>query len=151
MPDLSNYDSSRYPNIQSSVDSAATNMMVLSNTRNKILINGRVMDDRLVLKDYEGYILGNTIPVTVNSNSWYRPELVAKDFYGTQDLWWLVLWSGGFSSKLDFVPTNKVFRIFNPDLLPVINRILKRSASSLKESSDSPTVANDITLVKIFV
>lgn len=151
MPLSKKYDSARFADIPSGVEHAATNPVADGNTRLKVSYNGRLMDDHRLIKKYERYVLENLLEVSVDpSSTKFRPQVVARDQYGSADLWWLVLWSGGWTSKIEFIPpASGKIKIFDPRLLGTFMRLLKSTEAEVAASKESPFEARDMTLVQI--
>jgi hypothetical protein len=149
LPNMAAFDSSNFATIPDSVNSAADNRFALGNLRLKVTYRGITIDDYPVLKRYEQFVLSTTVQVAVDpAIARFRPHAVARTVYGTPDLWWLVLWSGGWASKLDFVPGPSL-TLFDPDKLNLLNKIATSEAKALAESKASPQPIVDLTLVKI--
>ena len=145
------YDSSAFVTVEESVAHAATNKMTLTNGCEKVSISGVVMDDKPALKDYMQYILDNTVELSLDESFSYRPEWVSKNVYGTNDLWYLVLWSSGCQSKLDFRPVNGKIKIFDPSKLDKLNEILESRKKRLKNSAVNPVAVDDLTIERLIL
>jgi hypothetical protein len=153
MPAMGSYDSSNLPTLRDSVGHSLGNKLNLSNVSLKVSYQGVVFDDLNVLRRYEEYVLGNLIEIRVDvSAANFRPEVVSRDVYGTTDLWWLVLWSGGFPSKVDFdLSDGKPIKVFNPDLIGTLNAIVEKSKKELSASRSAPPIAEAMSLIKVII
>jgi hypothetical protein len=147
--DLSAYDSSE-SNIElnDSIKNGKDNTLNIENLSHKINFNNElVLYDENLLHQYKGYLSQYCTWLSVPESYYYHPELIAKELYGTVDLWYLIFW---FNDIPSFEEYNKSkIKVFNPAYFSVINRLLQTNTSYLKSANSDPELINDCTLTKV--
>lgn len=85
---------------------------------NTPLVMGNPINDRMLFIQYTG----NLITVDVNDTYKYRPELLAKKYYGNESYFPIVLASNNIGTLFDFVPSkfNNTMKILDPKILQLI-------------------------------
>jgi len=108
--------------------------------------DGVTMDNpMLVFQRFQNIIRTNLVRETVEDKYFYRPELYAKQLYGSTDLWWLVLMSSGITRHQDF--NRRHIKVFNPALLETLDAI----RLSTKKEQESTVEIEDLTIFPIRV
>ena len=110
--------------IEQNIASAKSNPWVASNLSTDLHFgdSGVTMDNPfLVFQRFHNIIENHLMKITVEEKYFYRPELLAKNVYGSSDLWWLVLISSGIIKHQNF--NRKRIKIFNPADLAILDAI----------------------------
>lgn len=101
------YDASRYATLAGSVAGVASNPLHLSNLC-PVLDEGLggLSLDRSILEPWLGYLLESmvTLGIADPRKAAYRPGVVARDYYGSDRLGWLILLANGCDDASEFVP-----------------------------------------------
>jgi len=143
------YDSSEAANEEfESIEHASENRLVLDSHSFKINFNNRFyVDDGSILYKYKELLKQYTIQIKIEKSFFYHPELVAKELYGTVDLWYLVTWFSYSTGAYDF--NQEVIRVFNPKRMSIINYLLNKHAKELEANRREIPVVEDLTLQKV--
>ena len=119
-------------------------------TASRLSLNLLFKDDKVVMDNpllvfqrFQNIINCHLIRTNVDEKYFYRPELFAKDFYGSSDLWWLVLCSSGTISHQNF--NRRRIKVFNPTDLEVLDSILE---STIKEQEKTVEI-KDLTIFPV--
>lgn len=78
--------------------------------------------------------------VNVDTKYYYRPEIFARDYLQSADLWWLILMINGMTRHKDFC-VNKAY-VINTNVLSSLGDILESAMNTI----NSTTEVKDITL-----
>lgn len=62
---------------------------------------------------------------TVRYNEIGRADLVSRRVYGTQDLWWFVMWYNGFSDEIHDLQDGTAIKYFNAERVKAAIRYVK--------------------------
>jgi len=120
-----NIDSGAKMNIADSLASAAGNSVILSRLSQDYKFGEITLDSPIpcFMKFYD-LLEGYTMRIELDEKYKYRPELVAKDYYGTTDLWWLVLYMCKLTKHEEFnLPSIKILKpAYLKDLFEIIER-----------------------------
>jgi len=143
---LSSFDSSNSQiTLNNSIEHAKSNRLLLENISYKINFNNEmIMYNENILYQYKNYLKQFTLLTSCPEEFYYKPELVSYKLYGTTDLWYLVLWMAEIPSALEF--NQPVIRIFNPDKIAKINKIINKHREKLSNNHEEPEFIPDLTL-----
>ena len=139
-----NIDSGAKMNIADSLASAAGNTVILSRLSQDYKFGDITLDSPIpcFMKFYD-LLEGYTMRVEITEEFKYRPELVAQKYYGTTDLWWLVLYMSKLTKHEEFnLPSVKILK---PAYLPDLFEIIERSEKEI----GIITVLEDRTMQKV--
>lgn len=150
---LKNYDSNSEIYLDTQITHSKTNPLVLSNISEKINYNDEFYTyDRNILLEHKVYLSQYTVTIEdLDEKYFYKPEWLAKDLYGSADLWYLVLWfNDEVPSVMEF--NKKTVTVFDPEHIDIINRFI-RKVSNLSEDDDADdvTYVPDLTLKEVKV
>jgi len=136
--DLSKFDSTRgVSNLKKSLDKSDRNEMLLTNISHKVNFNDEFYTfDYSVLEKYKGYLSQFLIKVKCPESLYYHPEVVAKEIYGSVDLWYLVMMFNPIPSVAEF--NSPVINIFDPSKISHINHIINSQQKELKFNKAEP-------------
>ena len=145
---LDGFDSSDFTDIVDSVAHSKSNKFVLPNISTVINYKNEIeITDENILSKYDTIIMDCTYRTEIDSKFFYKPELLAKQMYGTVDLWYLVLWVNKMSSMYEF--NKKYIYVFNPSKISVLNDLIELERENLATSQESPTYIEDLTIMKV--
>lgn len=136
--DLSAYDSSdtKY-DIRQSINHARTNTISIEKLSHKINFNNEFLTyDENILYQYRGYLSRFLIKTNCPKKFYYHPELVAKEVYGTIDLWYLIMWFNPIPSAMEF--NSPVINIFDPSRIGIINNIINNHSKETRFNAYKP-------------
>jgi hypothetical protein len=140
---LTNYDSSKFPTIRESIRHSKNNKLVLSNISPTISIDdGFLGKGSPIFKKYDEYLKGFLTEIELTPNFRYSPRHVSKAYYGTPDLWYLVLWANNMTSKFELV-LDKIF-VFDKDYIKILNKIIELEKKQIMLSKKKPISINDV-------
>lgn len=132
MASLNLKDSSEFVMIESCISSSKTNQWTNSNISSKYKIDGNMMDNpSSVLNKFMDIIKESLTVTELKQKYQYRPELFAKDYLGSSDLWWLVLMCTGLTSHTEFC--TKEVKYPSPSMMNDIQSLIDVSADELKK------------------
>jgi hypothetical protein len=139
-------DSSESLDIPTCVASSKTNSFTLSNLCPKYTKGEIIFDSPIdIIKKFDDVIFDNLTEVSIGEEYFYMPERFAKYFYGSTDLWWLVLYSGRLSKHTEFcIPK---LNIASPSILPKIKELITTCEKELNSSIET----EDLTIFPIKV
>lgn len=149
--DLSRFDSSnKSATLNGSIADSKSNKLTLENLSQKINFNNEFYCyDENVLYSYKNYLsqftVWNTLPVKYH----YKPELLAKDLYGSVDLWYLIMWFNDIPSAMDF-NTEKI-KVFDPKYMNIINKIIENNRRNIIKNNQNPPLVENLTLKPILI
>lgn len=141
-------DAASSADVDQNVKDAENNNWVASNLSMDLHFakDGVTMDSpMLVFQRFQNVIATNLVRVTVEDKYFYRPELFAKQVYGSSDLWWLVLTSSGIIRHQEF--NRRRIKIFNPAMLAALDDI----RLSTKAEQEHTAEIEDLTIFPIRV
>ena len=76
--------------------------------------------------------------VDVDSKYYQNVSAFSEFYYGTSQLWWLILWSAKIPSNIEFIkPRIKVIRY---DTLNLLNKIFVKYEDNISESKNEPQI-----------
>lgn len=139
-----NVDSGEKMSIVDSLASCQHNNVILSKLSQDYKFGNITLDAPIpcFVKFYD-LLESYTIRVTMEERYKYKPEIVAKEFYGTTDLWWLVMYMSKITKHEDFnIPSIKILQ---PDYLDDLFEIIERSEKEIGLT----TVLEDRTMQKV--
>jgi hypothetical protein len=139
-------DSAESVYIDQNIASSESNKWTASKlSLNLLFKNDKVVMDNplLVFQRFQNIISSHLIRTNVDERYFYRPELFAKDFYGSSDLWWLVLCSSGTISHQNF--NRRRIKVFNPTDIEVLDSIRE---STIKEQEKTVEI-KDLTIFPV--
>lgn len=97
-----------------------------------------VLPSGFILDEYRDHFELSLEEIELDDKYHYSPTLFAEDYYGTADLWFLVLYFAKMKSLFEFnTPTIKV--IPNSALVD-LNKVLVKHSAEVKESRSNPDV-----------
>jgi len=141
---VSNIDAGAKGTIVNSINAAKQSDVILSKLSQDFKLGNITLDSPIpcFVKFYD-LLEGYTIRVEMTEKYKYRPEVVAADYYGNSDLWWLVLYMSKITKHEEFnIP---VFKILDPHCLNDLFEIIERSEKEISMT----TVLEDRTLQKV--
>lgn len=130
--------------ITESIRASKSSDVILSKLSQDFKLGNITMDSPIpcFMKFYD-LLEGYTIRVEMQEKYKYKPEIVAKDYYGNSDLWWLVLYMSKITKHEDFnIPS---FKILDPHCIEDLFQIIERSEKEIGLT----TVLEDRTLQKV--
>jgi len=140
-----NNDSGSHALIQECIDADKENPASIANNVLKMNYEGvMVVHQSHALGDYANIVAANLVDATISESSFYHPERVSKEVYGTTDLWWLVLFCNNMSSIFDF--NKKSVRLFDPARVSLLARLLSFGSERASKNNANPPLVKDITL-----
>lgn len=147
---LKNLNSSSSSNIQDDIVSSENNTITWSSVTLKLQYGDKIIPNALtIFEPYRDYLLSLCEDVSVSSEYLYTPKSFCADYYGTPDIFWLVLW-------LNQIPSARHFEKSTIKVLPnasvsVLHEIINKYREKLDSNSVKPDVLKDYTLTKIVV
>lgn len=75
---------------------------------------------------------GNYGWTIVKFNEAHRPDLVAQRVYGTQDLWWFVMWLNGLSDAWNDLEADTAIKYVNKERIKDAIRYVKKRVFRLE-------------------
>jgi len=137
-------DSGEKMNILDSIESSKNNSIILSKLSQDFKLGNVTLDSPTpCFVKYYDLLESYTITINLEERHMYKPEIVAKEYYGTTDLWWLVLYMSKLTKHEEFnLPRIK---ILDPAALNDVFEIIKRSEGEIGLT----TVLEDRTLQKV--
>ncbi len=116
------------------------NKLVISNISFPVSINNVVFVKEYIFKFYRDVVLGNCTEVDLGDALerlyLYRPKYLSLALYGTIDLWYLLLYINNMTSCTEF--NKKVIKIYNPNSMELLNKIIEIQKENLLTAQDSP-------------
>lgn len=148
---LVNYDSSeKGMTLSESISLSESNNYVINQLTHWVSYEGKLkINDENILYNYKNYLMQYCIDVTIPNNFFYRPEYVAKDIYGTVDLWWFVLFFNDIECPMHF--NKKNIKIYDPTKFTILNTLISTNKKYVNWKSDSPDYIEDITIKPVKV
>lgn len=148
--DLSSYDSAKYVNIDESIAHAKTNKLVVSNASFKMIMDGvKVQQPETIFVDFMELLKENTIEVELPNSYQYRPEDLSKLVYGTNDLWYIIMYLNECTTFRDF--TGSKVKILNPARISLINDVIETRFKKLTDNHNNPPVIDDLTIHDVII
>lgn len=142
---LERFDNSKHADLLTGIEFSKSNKFSLTNTTSMINYkNEFYMYLKTNLVKYSNIINENLIEIELEEFYYYKPDYLAKDLYGSADLWYLVLYCSQVVS-VDCFNIKKI-NIFNPKKINLIYKLIKLIED---ESKSPPILVNDITLKNI--
>lgn len=149
--DLSAYDNSDKINIiDNSIEYSKNNPLILSQISHKINYNDEFLTyDENILNSYKNYLSQFCIFLKIPEEYYYKPELVAKEMYGTVDLWYLILFFSNCPSAEEF--NKSVIKIFDPAKFSVLNKLMNITKKSLSLNNKKPDKIDNLIIKKVII
>lgn len=149
--DLSAYDNSDKINIiDNSIEYSKNNPLILSQISHKINYNDEFLTyDENILNSYKNYLSQFCIFLKIPEEYYYKPELVAKEMYGTVDLWYLILFFSNCPSAEEF--NKSVIKIFDPAKFSVLNKLMNITKKSLNLNNKKPDKIDNLIIKKVII
>jgi hypothetical protein len=145
---LTNMNSGQFATITDGITHSQTNQITLTNASLKLNIDNKIiMNQGSIFKSYKDIIFGALIDYTMDDKYMYRPDYLALDYWGTTDLWYLLLWINSMSSVHDF--TQKNIKILPVNQINLLMNILNKYSNDIQASQKTPLFIPDITITKI--
>jgi len=145
MPKFSNkYDSADHADIRDSINASKTNKLNIKNVSNKINSAGKIIWlSNNIFKKYKNILAQYTVEVEVKDHQKYKPHFLSKEYYGTQDLWYLIMLMNDMTSVMEF--TKDTVKVFDKRRIELINKILVENQNKLGNTIE----LEDLTYKKI--
>jgi len=89
-----------------------------------------------ILNEYRGLLLSDLITVTIPDEEFLIPERTALNYYGSADLWYIILYANGMKDKYEY--TRKNVKILSNNSLTLVNSIIEDNMERLKLYRNSP-------------
>jgi hypothetical protein len=141
-------DSANFADIKDSIADSKDNSVQLSNVCTHVILYDNIkLTDSLIFQDYWNILEPTLENYKLKEEFWYKPEAFAKSFYGTSDLWYLVLWTNKMTHPVQFTGTN--VKVLPPEQFALINRIIENNKTKLANDADNPINLPDLTLKKL--
>jgi len=137
-------DSGEKMSVADSLVSCQHNSIILSKLSQDYKFGNITLDSPIpcFVKFYD-LLESYTMRITMEERYRYKPEVVAKELYGTTDLWWLVMYMSKITKHEDFnIPSIKVLQ---PAYLDDLFEIIERSEKEIGLT----TVLEDRTMQKV--
>ena len=139
-----NVDSGEKMSIADSIASSGGNDIILSKLSQDYKFGNITLDSPIpcFMKFYD-LLESYTVRIDMEERYKYKPEIVAKEYYGTTDLWWLVMYMSKITKHEDFnIPSIKILQ---PAYLKDLFEIVERSEKEISIT----TVLEDRTMQKV--
>ena len=98
--------------------------------------NQLIAMDRNILSDFDDIFYQYLEEYYVDNKYFYKPNLLARDLYGTSELDFLILYFSNIPSYTEFNKSKIKYLPLN--YLPFVNQILMNNKESVKESHENP-------------
>lgn len=111
------------------------------NLKSKIKLSDidTVINTSSLIDKYYDYILKITYTKTLTDKEYityrFRPKLFCYDFYGTVELWALLLKINNWTSVAEFNATS--FKVFDSSIFKILNEIFILEAEKIEENRDT--------------
>jgi len=143
--DFSKYNSSRFPDIPGSIKDSKKNKYMYGNLTQKInMYDKAILSQGNIFESYRNVLETHLEKVSIDEKYFYRPEWVSLDYYGSTDLWYLILWLNNISRPEYF--DKKYIYLLNPNKRVLLNSIIEKfQVTELR----TPKYIKNLTLKKI--
>jgi len=139
-------DSSDSLEISVNIASSKSNNLIFSAISSNLKYGSIVFDDpHNIFQQFREVIDENLEDFALDEKYFYMPERLAKDIYGSSDLWWLVLMANNMITHRDFCVRD--IKVVTSGTLDTIESILNAS----KEALGTTTTIEDLTLYPVRV
>ena len=137
-------DSSTSMEISENIISSKNNDATVSNESAKYKFGNITFDDPLMIPRQYWEVLDSVkLREEVPPEMLYKPEMFARKYYGTADLWWLVLLSNNMTSHREF--KNSWAYRYDSQVLTRLQQLLEATTSSINNTLE----LEDLTLYPV--
>jgi len=129
---LSKFDStSGYATVNRTLGKSNNNDLLLTNISHIVNFNDEFYTfDYSILDQYKNFLSRFIKKVICPKELYYHPEILAKEIYGSVDLWYLVMMFNPIPSVAEF--NSPVVNVFDPAKMHHINTIINSYQKELK-------------------
>jgi len=145
----SKFNSGKFPDIQKSIEHSKDNPLTMTNISYRLNYKGRFImnEPHNVLFQYKHFIMSNLIEITLPPNRKFRPESIAELYYGTPDLWYIIMLANGIT-RPEQLSGNKV-KLLRVEMLNSLIKLIQKNSSDIKKNHKNPHKINNRTLKNI--
>lgn len=143
-------DSSVSMNIDDNIKSAEKNTNTYSALSKAVNFNGVIIQDpQTIFHKYRELFEANLVEIELDRKYHHKPELIARQYYGTTDLWWMVLWVNNMVHHYEFdLPKVKIVDL---GLSKQIGQIINANVKILKKNKAEVETISDLTIYPVIV
>lgn len=143
------YNSGSHLNIKHSIEYSESNPLTFNNITKKINFKGLfIMDEpHNIFYRYKDALMSKMKYITIEKRMMGRPEAISESYYGTPDLWFLILWANNAFKPEDLSRTS--IKVIEFSQVEKIIEIALTFQSEIRENEDNIPEKKDTTLVNV--
>jgi len=143
------YNTGSHLDIADSVKYSEENPLTYNNTTKKINFKGLfIMDEpHNIFHRYKNRLMSKTRYISIEKRMMGRPDAISEYYYGTPDLWFLVMWANQVFQPEQLM--TKSVKVIEYGQVEKIIEIALTFQNEIRENEENVPIKKDTTLVRI--
>jgi hypothetical protein len=143
------YNAGGHLDIKDSIRYSEENPLTLNNTTKKILYKGKLIMDEPhnIFHRYKAILMDHTTYISIDKRMMGRPDAISEKYYGTPDLWFLVMWANNAFKPEDLMKS--AVKVIEYNQVEKIIEIALTYQSDIRDNEQNIPEKKNTTLVNI--
>lgn len=143
------YNAGGHLDVQESIRYSESNPLTFNNTTKKLNFKGKfIMDEpHTIFHRYKSILMTKTRYISIEKRMVGRPDAISEYYYGTPDLWFLIMWANNAMKPEDLMETT--VKVIEYNQVEKIIEIALTFQSEIRQNESNIPVKKDTTLVNV--
>ena len=143
------YNSGKENTLEDSIEASKDNVLVISRLTKMLNYDGKCLleEPHPILHRYKNTLMQDRIWFTIEDRMKFRPDAISEAYYGTPDLWYLVMWANEAREPLEL--SERAVQVIPMKTLTRVVTLALAAQEEVNENHANIPLAKSSTLVQI--